>query len=205
MIYNIAATKTNLFKVKKTLTLTKEGHELLEEKRKILLAELTVAMHVVERIQAEADKALKEGYALLDKAIIVMGKKRLEELSLAVDMESSLSISSKRVMGISTPMIDLKITENPPYYSPHEVSFYIDDVILKFKDILKMLAQLAEKKIALLRLAREVQKTIRKVNALEKVYIPFYSENLKFISNRLDEEARESFSMLKLIKERLRK
>jgi V/A-type H+-transporting ATPase subunit D len=162
-------------------------------------------MHVVERIQAEADKALKEGYALLDKAIIVMGKKRLEELSLAVDMESSLSISSKRVMGISTPMIDLKITENPPYYSPHEVSFYIDDVILKFKDILKMLAQLAEKKIALLRLAREVQKTIRKVNALEKVYIPFYSENLKFISNRLDEEARESFSMLKLIKERLRK
>jgi V/A-type H+-transporting ATPase subunit D len=205
MIYNIAATKTNLFKVKKTLTLTKEGHELLEEKRKILLAELTVAMHVVERIQAEADKALKEGYALLDKAIIVMGKKRLEELSLAVDMESSLSISSKRVMGVSTPMIDLKITENPPYYSPHEVSFYIDDVILKFKDILKMLAQLAEKKIALLRLAREVQKTIRKVNALEKVYIPFYSENLKFISNRLDEEARESFSMLKLIKERLRK
>jgi len=56
----------------------------------------------------------------------------------------------------------------------------------------------------LLRIAREVQKTIRKVNAIEKVHIPHYQEMVQFISDRLDEESREAFSMLKLVKKKLR-
>ena len=63
------------------------------------------------------------------------------------------------------------------------------------------MAQLAEKRITLMRLAKEVQKTIRKVNALEKVYIPYYTEAVKIISDRLDEESREAFSTLKLLKQ----
>jgi V/A-type H+-transporting ATPase subunit D len=80
----------------------------------------------------------------------------------------------------------------------------VDEVIIRFKEILKLITQLAEKKIALIRIAKEVQKTIRKVKALEKIYLPFYEDSVKYISDRLDEDSREAFSMLKLIKERIR-
>lgn len=204
MKVNLAATKTNLIKVKKTLGLTHEGYELLDEKRKILISELNTIIHIADRLERQADEALGQGYKLVDKAAVVMGRKRVEELSFSMDIKNSLSISQKRVMGVTMPVIDLKAVENPPYYSPYEASLYVDEVILKFKEIVKLLAGLAQEKIAVLRIAKEVQKTIRKVNALEKVYIPYYEEALKFISDSLDEESRESFSMLKLIKKRLK-
>ncbi|MDD5583606.1 MAG: V-type ATP synthase subunit D [Candidatus Omnitrophica bacterium] len=203
MNINIAATKTNLLKVKKSLALTQEGYELLDEKRRILITELTSIVHVVERLQRDTDNALREAYAVMDKALVVMGRNRLEELSFAVNIEYGLSIAHRRVMGVSIPIIDLKILEKPPYYSSLGVSFHVEAAIAKFKEVLILLAQLAEKKLALLRLAKEVQKTIRKVNALEKIYLPYYRDAVKFVSDRLDEESREAFSMLKLIKARL--
>ena len=204
MKFNLAATKTNLLKTKKTFALAVEGHELLDEKRRILIIELTSIVHTADRIQKDVDKAMKEAYDVVDRAVVVMGRKRLEELSFSVDIKTNLSLSHRRIMGVSIPVINLQIAERPPYYSPHGVSFYADEIIVKFKEILKLLSQLTEKKIALLRLAKEVQKTIRKVNALEKIYLPSYRDTVKYISDRLDEEGRDAFSMLKLIKERLR-
>jgi V/A-type H+-transporting ATPase subunit D len=201
---NIAATKTNLLKSKKLLSLTQEGHALLDEKRRILINELTSIIHIVDRLQREVDSALHQAYSLVDKTVIIMGRKRLEEISFSIDIKTGLSISERRVMGVSLPVIDMKVKENPPYYSPYEVSFYVDEVIARFKEVLKLITQLAEKKIALIRIAKEVQKTIRKVNALEKIYLPFYETSVKYIIDRLDEDSREAFSMLKLIKERIR-
>ena len=204
MNITIAATKTNLLKAKKSLALTQQGYELLDEKRKILMAELTSFLHVVDKLQNDVDNALRNAYAIVDKALVVEGKKRLEELSFAVDIRHELSLSHRRVMGVNIPLINLKTTEKPPYYSPVGVSSYVDEVIAKFKDVLTLIVQLAEKKLALLRIAKEVQKTIRKVNALEKIYLPYYNNTVKYIGDRLDEESREAFSMLKLIKARLK-
>jgi V/A-type H+-transporting ATPase subunit D len=201
---NIPATKTNLIKFKKTLQLTKEGHDLLDEKRRILMAELTSILYSMDKMQRDVDAALVDAYKSVDRAVVTTGRKKLEELSFAIDIRTDLSLSQRRVMGVSVPVVDIKIKENPPYYSPYEVSFYVDDTILKFKELLKMLAQLAEKKMALMRIARETQKTIRKVNALEKVHLPYYRNTVKVISDKLDEESRESFSMSKLIKQKLR-
>jgi len=200
---NIAATKTNLLKSKKLLSLTREGHALLDEKRRILINELTSVVHIVDKLQREVDIAMQGAYGLMDKTIVIMGRKRLEELSFSIDIKTSLSISERRVMGVSLPIINMNVKENPPYYSAYEVSFYVDEVIIRFKEILKLIIQLAEKKIALIRIAKEVQKTIRKVNALEKIYLPFYEDSVKYINDRLDEDSREAFSMLKLIKERI--
>ncbi|MCK9572976.1 MAG: V-type ATP synthase subunit D [Candidatus Omnitrophica bacterium] len=200
---SIAATKTNLLRIKKTLSLTEEGYELLDEKRRLLITELTSIIHVVDRFQRELDEALAKAYVLADRATIVVGRQKLEALSMAMDIKSSVAISNRRIMGVNIPAIDLKIIENEPYYSPVGVSFYVDAVVVKFKEILKLISQLAEKRIALLRIAKEVQKTIRKVNALEKIHLPYYRQTLKYINDSLEEEARGAFSMLKLIKERL--
>ncbi len=196
----LAATKTNLLKVKKSLALTQEGYELLDEKRRILLEELSSIIDSVDRYQEQVDNALAEAYRLVDKATVVLGRKRMEELSFSVDIKSELSISQRRVMGVGVPVINLNVRDNPPYYSLHEVNLNVDEAIARFRDILKLLAALAEKKIALLRLAEEAQKTIRKVKALEKIYLPYYREAFKYIGDRLDEESRDAFALLKLIK-----
>ncbi len=200
---NIAATKTNLLKIKRTLALTQEGYELLDEKRRLLITELTSIIHVVDRFQRELDEVIAKAYASVDRATIVMGRQKMEALSAAIDIKNSIVISGRRIMGVNIPAVDLKMVENEPFYSPIGVSFYADEVIVKFKEIIKLITQLAEKKIALMRIAKEVQKTIRKVNALEKIHLPYFRETLKYINDSLEEESRESFSMLKLIKERL--
>jgi len=197
---NIAATKTNLLKTRKSLTLTREGHELLDEKRRILLSELTAIIDSVDQHQQQVDDALFDAYKIVDCAVVASGQQRCEAISYAVDIKAELSISQRRVMGVSVPVIALDIKDRPPYYSTHGVNLYVDEAIERFKAILSLLAQLAEKKITLLRLAEEAQKTIRKVNALEKIYIPYYQDTVKYIAERLDEESRDSFSMLKLIK-----
>jgi V/A-type H+/Na+-transporting ATPase subunit D len=201
---NIAATKTNLLSVKKSLALTKEGYELLDEKRKILINELNAVIDIAEKLEHDLNKMLKDAYATVDKAVVVMGRSRAESLSFSSGIKNEISISNRRVMGVDIPIIKLDITDNPPHHSPYGVSFYLEEAIVKFKEVLKLIAQLAEKKIALLRIAEEVFKTIRKVNALEKIYIPNYEDTFKNISERLDEEGRESFCMLKMIKTRLR-
>jgi V/A-type H+/Na+-transporting ATPase subunit D len=196
----LAATKTNLLKVKKSLALTQEGYNLLDEKRRILLEELSAIIDSVDRYQEQTDLALAEAYRLVDKATVALGRKRMEELSFSVDIKSEMAITQRRIMGVAVPVIDLSVHENPPYYSLHEVNLNVDEAIAKFRDILKLLAALAEKKITLMRLAEEAQKTIRKVKALEKIYLPYYKEAFKYIGDRLDEESRDAFSLLKLIK-----
>jgi len=166
--------------------------------------ELASLANVVDMLEKKLYQVLAQGYKLAEKAEVVMGRKRMEELSFSVNLRSELSISARRVMGVSVPAITLNMREFPPYYSLYGVSVYVDEVVVKFKEILNMLAELSGKKIALLRLAKEAQKTIRKVNALEKIYIPQYRDTVKYITDRLDEEARDAFTMSKLVKERLK-
>ncbi|MFH0827761.1 MAG: V-type ATP synthase subunit D, partial [Candidatus Omnitrophota bacterium] len=91
MRITLAATKSNLLKVKKSLSLTQEGYELLDEKRRILLDELAAIIDSVDRYQAQVDGALAQAYSLVDKATVSLGRKRLEELSFSVDIKSELS------------------------------------------------------------------------------------------------------------------
>ena len=121
---------------------------------------------------------------------------------MAVNIESDLKISNRHLMGVNIPEVSLDIKEKLPHYSLYGVSVYADQTVAKFKEVLILAAKLVEKEIALMRLAQELRRTIRKVNALEKIYLPYYHEAVKHISDRLDEESREAFSMLKLIKER---
>jgi V/A-type H+-transporting ATPase subunit D len=200
MKINIAPTKTNLLKSKKTLALTKEGYNLLDEKRRILLAELTSIIDIVDEQQERVDKAIQDAYLVLDKATVSIGRRKLEELSYSVNISHNISLSNRRIMGVTVPVASLDVRDNAPYFSPYDVNLLVDEAITRFRDVMKLLAVLAEKRITLIRLAGEAQKTIRKVKALEKVYLPFYAETVKFIGDRLDEEARDAFALLKLIK-----
>ncbi|MBA7648100.1 V-type ATP synthase subunit D [subsurface metagenome] len=92
-----------------------------------------------------------------------------------------------------------------PYYSPLGTSFWIDGSLSDFKEALQLMGRLAELKISIMRLANEVRKTIRKVNALEKIAIPELAESVAYIQNRLEENERDMFVLMKMIKTRLEK
>jgi V/A-type H+-transporting ATPase subunit D len=100
-------------------------------------------------------------------------------------------------------VVETTFSEHPPYYSPSGTSFWIDQAVQEFKAALQELGRLAELKISIIRLSVEVRKTIRKVNALAKIAIPDLEQGVRFIENRLEENERDMFVLMKMVKSRL--
>jgi len=132
-----------------------------------------------------------------------MGRREISLAAPGVNIKSDISFSQRRVMGVSLPNVKVKFKDSPPYFAAPESSVWIDETIKRFREVLHLLGDLAEARISLVRLSREVAKTIRRVNALEKIFIPDYQETLKYIEMALEESEREAFFVLKLVKDRL--
>ena len=134
-----------------------------------------------------------------------MGRQSLTDIAPAVNIDSDITIDMRRVMGVNLPRVNVEIKDVTPYFSLGETSFWVDETITRFKSILQDLAKLAELRISLVRLAEEVRKTMRRVNALDKIALPDYHESIKYIEDTLEESERGTFATLKIIKERLEK
>ncbi len=203
--YNYAPTKTNLLKLRSDLVFAQQGYELLDQKRNILIVELLSLVDQAVEHQNRVETALAKAYKALEEAVFDMGKLKVQYLTGAVNMTTDITVRSRRVMGVSLPVVDTKFREHPPYTSPMGTSFWIDSALGSFKDALELLGKLSELKISVLRLANEVKRTIRKVNALEKIAIPDLKETVHFIESRLEENERDMFVLMKTVKERLDK
>jgi V/A-type H+-transporting ATPase subunit D len=200
---SVAPTKTNLLKLKQELQFARLGYELLDQKRNILIIELLTLVDQAVEFQEKVEKALSHAYRTLESAVLDMGKLKVVSLASAVNIESEISLRLRRVMGVALPVVDTSFKEFPPYFSPQGTSFWIDSSLSEFKQALAMMGRLAELKISIIRLANEVKKTIRKVNALEKIAIPDLENIVTFIQNRLEENDRDMFILMKMVKSRL--
>lgn len=200
---NLAPTKTNLLKIKDELKFARLGYDLLDQKRNILVLELLNIVDMSVDIQDQVEKTLDRAYRSLEEAVLRMGKLKVAALAGAVNIESEIKITQRRIMGVRLPVVETSFKEHPPYYSPMGTSFWIDSSLKNFKEALAVMGRLAELKISITRLAREVKKTIRKVNALEKIAIPDLDESVKYIRNRLEEIERDMFVLMKMVKTRL--
>ncbi len=204
-IQNYAPTKTNLLRLRSDLKFAQLGYELLDQKRNILIIELLNLVDQTTDFQNRVEDALRQAYETLEKAVLRMGKLKVKNLASAVNIKSEIKIASRRVMGVSIPVVETDFQENSPYFSLMGTSFWIDSSLDAFKSALKLLGRLAELKVSVLRLASEVRKTIRKVNALEKIAIPDLKDTVSYIENRLEENERDTFVLMKMVKERLEK
>ncbi|HOV62871.1 MAG TPA: V-type ATP synthase subunit D [Spirochaetia bacterium] len=202
---HVAPTKTNLLKLRDELKFARLGHELLDQKRNILIIELLTLVDQTVDFQERVDKALAEAYSAFEDAVLGMGKLEVAYLGSAVNMEADIKLKARRVMGVQLPVVETEFTEHAPYYSPLATSFWIDSSVKQFKEALKIMGRFAELKISLTRLSYEVKKTIRKVNALEKIAIPELEETVAYIQNRLEENERDMFVLMKMVKTRLEK
>ena len=202
--YKIAPTKTNLFKIKREQEFAKEGHQLLEQKRDVLVGELMGMINKAVEAQKNVDEGLREAYNALEQAIVRMGRGKVKDAAKAVNLQAEVEVHKREVIGVSLPVIAVTFNDNPPYYSLRDTTVWLDESVKLFKDVLKLMGKMEELKISVFKIAEEVRKTIRRVNSLEKISLPDYEETIKYIDNVLDEQSREAFFVLKLIKSRLK-
>ena len=200
---NLAPTKTNLFKLRDELKFARQGFELLDQKRRILINELLALVDQCVDYQEQIDRRLARAFASYERGVLQVGRLKVHHLAATINMQTSIAINRRRVMGVALPVVATEFTEHPPYFSPRGTTFHIDDAQVSFKEALKMTGQLAELKISVLRLAAEVHKTIRKVNALERIAIPDLEETVKYIEGRLEENERDMVILMKKVKQRL--
>ncbi len=200
---SIAPTRSNLMKIKDELAFSKLGYELLDQKRSILVSELLTLVDQAVDYQNRVEKSLEEAEGALQDAIMHMGRLRIANLAGAVGLTSSIELSSRRVMGVSLPKVSTSFSGEGPFFSPEGTSLLSEVALVKYRDSLTLMGEMAELKVSIMRLSREVKKTIRKVNSLEKLVIPDKEETVKYLIGRIEEAERESFILLKSVKDRM--
>ena len=201
----LVPTKSNLLKLKRDLSFAQEGYELLEQKRQVLVSQLMAMVNEAIVAHEKMDTALREAYSALQNAIISFGESTVKSIARAVRIISDMQTYNLREIGVTIPKVEVEIEDDAPYYSAGNSSFWVDESIFRFKQILEAMGRFAELRVSLLRLAQEVRKTQRRVNALEKIAIPDYQETIKFISDSLEESERGTLTSMKYIKEHLEK
>ena len=203
MARNVAPTRSNLLKLTDELKFATLGHELLDQKRSILVVELLTLVDQAVEYQRRVDKALANAADSMQHTVMEMGRLRVANLFGAVTIDSSIELSDRKVMGVRLPRVETTFVENGPYFSPEGTTLSVEDTLSAYQEALRLMGRLAELKVSIMRLAREVKKTIRKVNALEKIVIPELHETLAYTRGRIEEAERERFMLMKQVKERL--
>ena len=200
---NIAPTKSNLMKIKDELAFSRTGYDLLDQKRSILVSELLTLVDQAVDYQNRVEKALKEADEALEDAIMHMGRLKVANLAGAVNISSSITLSTRKVMGVALPRVTTDFSGEGPFFSPEGTSMLAEVAVSKYRDALSLMGQMAELKVSIMRLSREVRKTIRKVNSLEKLVIPDREATVKYLSSRIEEAERESMVQMKSVKNRM--
>ncbi len=199
---NVAPTKSNLLAIKEQLSVSIEGYELLEQKREILVMEL---MHLVEKVkllEKKMDKCIEKAYPSLKKMLVTVGSDRSEQIARNVHYDFNLEEKSLVVAGMEFTTLDVHLPEIELFYSFRGTFPSTDEVTTNFFELLTILTQLAGIRTIVWRLANEVEKTQRRVNALDKMIIPQSKETVKYIESVLEERDRENIFVLKSLKAR---
>jgi len=199
----VVPTKSNLLNAKKSYSLAVLGHDLMDRKRNILVREMMNLIEQVKEIQAKIDDTYAQAYLALQKANITLGI--VQEASQAIPIDDGLSITTHSVMGVELPKVTLAQQPISLYYGLESTNSMLDDAYLKFVEVKKLTAKLAEVESNVFRLADAIKKSQKRTNALNNIIIPRLRSTIAYISSALEEKEREDFSRLKVIKQRSNK
>jgi V/A-type H+-transporting ATPase subunit D len=196
---NFKPTRMELLRTKKRIKLAEKGHKLLKQKRDVLIMEFFKVLKEIKNHRLEMSDRLGKAQNSLYNAIAIEGALDIQRLSLGLAQDVSLDFSSERIMGVELPKLnDMKINYQWPGYFDQSVE--LDNAIVKYRNLFPNLIKLAEKQLILNKLAEEIKKTKRRVNALEYLTIPRLKGIKKLITFRLEELERENFARLKVMK-----
>lgn len=199
---DVPPTKANLLELKEQLSVARNGYDLLEEKREVLVSELLNIIDDAESFRKQINEQLVSAFEVLVEAIETLGAEQVERAALACETEAQISLSERSVMGVPIPLMERKILKLEPQYGLLGTSYALDEALRRFYGVLERILRLAETERAAWHLAMELKKTQRRVNALENIFIPQYEDTISYIESRLEESERETIFQMKLLKSR---
>src|SRR3990170_58007 len=202
---NVAPTRSNLIRVKKDLQFAREGYEILDRKREVLTTELVRVAHQAEELEQKVWKLLASAYAAMQKARLTMGSDHVEWAALAANKTVDIHLKVRGIMGVAIPVIEASGKPQAMPYSLGDTNAALDEASADFREVLIHIPQLAMLVTTVWRLAGELRKTQRRVNALQHIFIPAFEDTVAFIVSSLEEREREETFRLKWLKTKMAK
>ena len=190
---NTFPTKGNLILAKNALALSKQGFDLMDKKRNILIREL---MELI----SEASDIQNQIYETFSNANIQMGIHQVEQIAKAVPVENSIRIKRRSVMGTEIPKVEYEKKKQVPAYSFYHTRMSLDEACQQFEKVKELTIHLAEIENSAYRLAYNIKKTQKRANALSNITIPKYEKLSREIQDYLEEKEREEFTRQKVVK-----
>jgi V/A-type H+-transporting ATPase subunit D len=199
---NIRPTRLEYIRTKRRIVIAKKGLKLLKLKRQALILEFFNTSKTAAALRGSLQSELIKGYETIRMAEMLAGSMRLENEAMKMSQMANLQVKSKSIMGVHIPKI---VGGKRELLAEHllELPTSINESISVFQRIHDIVLEIAEKETALRKLLLEIERTKRKSNAIENVFIPKLMAALKFITFRLDEMERDTFIMLKTVKRKM--
>jgi V/A-type H+-transporting ATPase subunit D len=205
-VTKIRPTRINLIRTKKTLKQSKSGLELLERKRDVLMRELRHFTYDAKKLRDEVNLVLARAFQSLTESKIMMGSETVENVALAFSLKENFVLDHRSIMGVPVPILNFQMEKDAtPDYGFADTNASLDKAFNEFTNVFEHIAQLAELEGAAFKIADDIQKTQKRVNALKYVFIPVYTESVKYIELVLEEKDREEFIRMKTAKKMISK
>ncbi len=211
MEIRVNPTRMELNRLKKRLTMAQRGHKLLKDKRDELIRQFIILVRKNKDLREHIEKELTGAFAKFLLARAVMPAENLEEALMYPTKTVSLEISKQNIMSVYAPKFNWVEEEggrgegSSIYpYGFVDTSAELDISIETLSEILPQLMELAEIEKAVQLLAEEIEKTRRRVNALEYILIPKLEETIRYITMKLEESERGALTRLMKIKDVVR-
>ncbi len=202
-INDVKPTRSELIELKKKIKLSESGHKLLKMKRDGLILEFFEILNKAKDVRSELDASFKEASEKIGIAKSVEGTIIVKSTAFALKDAPQIEVESHNIMGVVVPKIEsssVRKAINKRGYGVLGTSSYIDEAADSYETLVEKIIRAAEIETTMKRLLEDIEKTKRRVNALEFKVIPELTEAMVFIQLRLEEMERENTFRLKRIK-----
>ncbi len=200
MAEQIKPTRSELIKLKLQIKTAKSGHNLLKKKRDGLILEFFNLFKKSKNLRKELIQEYKDAEEKMNIARAAESDIKLKSLAMAIEETSELNMSQRNIMGVIVPKIEAKEIHKQFMkrgYGINSGSSKIDEAVLAYEKVLEKVILAAEVETTIKKILAEIEKTKRRVNALEFEVIPRMESTRKMIQLRLEEMERESTFRLK--------
>ncbi|NLC62977.1 MAG: V-type ATP synthase subunit D [Thermoanaerobacterales bacterium] len=203
MLMRVNPTRMELTRLKKQLVTATRGHKLLKDKQDELIKKFIDLVKQNKELREEVEHELENAFKSFTMARSQMSQQVIEESLMIPSARVSIDVKKANVMSVNVPKIDISAEEGGSIYSYGFVSTSaeMDSAISILSKILTKMLKLSEIEKACQLMSDEIEKTRRRVNALEYVMIPSLEETIKYITMKLDENERSNITRLMKIKE----
>jgi len=204
MILDVNPTRMELLRLKKRILLARRGHKLLKDKQDELMKQLLELVDTVKELREKVDKALGVATRRYLFAKAGMESEFLESAMLVPGIKIGLTMDEKSTMGVRTPILNVTTEGRIQNYGYAHTTGELDSALLGIEKVVEELVHLAEQEKKLQLMAEEIEKTRRRVNALEYILIPNLEETIKYITMKLSEMERSNLTRLMKVKDIVR-